>query len=67
MRVLLADRRYGETRVLESRTYIGIRVEVLSVLLAKRVTVSGPGELDSGVAGAGAAIDDATDHKVVSG
>ena len=61
------DRGHREARVVEGGTDIRIRVEVLPVLLAERVTVTGPRELDPGVAGAGAGIDDAADHEVVPG
>ena len=67
MCVLLADRRHREARVLEGGTDIRIRVEVLAVLLAEGVTVTGPRELDLGVACAGAGIHDAADHEVVPG
>ena len=67
MRVLLADRGHREARVLEGGTDIRVRVEVLPVLLAEGVTVTGPRELDPGVARAGAGVDDAADHEVVPG
>ena len=67
MRVLLADRGHREARVVEAGTNLRIRVEVLPVALAERVTVTGPRELDRGVAGARAGIDDAADHEVVPG
>ena len=67
MCVLLADCGHHEARVLEGGTDIGIRVEVLPVLLAKRVTVTGPRERDPGIARAGPGVHDAADHKIVPG
>ena len=66
VRVLLLYRGQLEARVLERGTDVRIRVEVLPVLLAEGVPVTGPRELDPGIAGAGAGIDDTTDHEVVS-
>ena len=53
VRVLRAHRGHLEARVAEGGADIRIRVEVLPVLLGEGVTVTGPRELDPGVAGAG--------------
>ena len=66
VRVLVLDRGHLEARVLERRTDIRVRVEVLAVLLAEGLPVTGPRELDPGVARAGAGIHDTADHEVVS-
>ena len=52
VRVLLADRGDLEARVFERGTDVRIRVEVLPVLLAEGLAVTGPRDLDRGVAGA---------------
>src|SRR4029450_9248048 len=65
--VLLADPGHREARVVEGGTNLRIGVEVLPVLLAERVTVTGPGELDPGVAGSGAGMGDAAEHELVPG
>ena len=52
VRVLLADRGDLEARVFERGTDVRIRVEVLPVLLAEGVAVTGLRELDRGVAAA---------------
>ena len=67
VRVLLADRGHREAGGFEGGADIRVRVEVLPVLLAEGVTVTGPRELELGVARAGAGIHDAADHEVVPG
>ena len=67
MCVLIAYRRHREARVVEGGADIRVRVEVLPVLLAEGVAVTGPREHDLGVARAGARVHDAADHEVVPG
>ena len=54
MRVLLGDRGHREAGVLEGRADVGLCVEVLAVALGEGVTVTGPRDLDPGVARTGA-------------
>src|SRR5215204_844695 len=65
VRVLRAHCDLPEARVLDGGADARIRVEVLVVLLAKGIPVTGPRELDPGLAGTGGGIHDTADHEVV--